>query len=718
MKGYLLFYLLIVTPMTFANDYFDTRRANTLGDFGNIGLMQMPTARMGDDGQLNFSLSHVWPYERYSLNLQILPGVESTLRYSNTLNRLYGPADFSGSQTWKDRSFDIKMRIINESNNTPEISVGFRDLAGTGAFASEYLVASRRYYDFDFTLGMGWGNMGTRGQISNPLLKISKSFANRTPPADSGQVRSRSFFRGEKSSIFAGIVYRPPISGLTLKAELDGNNYQQEPLSNNQKVKSPINLGATYSFNNAVDLSLAFERGNKAMLQLVFSENLKTGRDFPKSDPLPVTVAPINNALSTATNNKYPSASISQTIENVTKALSNNGFKVDNISVDLGETLITAYVSQNRWRNLALAAGRAARIIANNTPPNFSQFHINNLDEGVVTADFFLQRKDLVLAESGESSAEEMMLNSNKWQSAISESSTKVDNQSFINPDRYPAFDWNWSLNLRQHIGGPDNPYFYQIFLQVNGNWQIAKGLSLYGAFNANIINNFSGLKNPSNSQLPHVRSDIKEYLQQGKNSVARLQADYVVKPADDTYAKISAGLLEEMYAGFGIEMLYRPNNERWSIGANIYEVQQRDYRQRFDLLNYRVNTGHIEWTYRLPFYNINANVSAGQYLAGDRGVTLGFSRELNNGVSFGVWTTKTNVSAAEFGEGSFDKGIFISVPLDRISFQSSRNMMNFSWRPLTRDGGQKLSIGKPLKSLLDNTDSDSLNTQWPSVLK
>ena len=40
------------------------------------------------------------------------------------------------------------------------ISLGFRDLMGTGLFDSEYIVGSKRVGPFDFTLGMGWGNMG------------------------------------------------------------------------------------------------------------------------------------------------------------------------------------------------------------------------------------------------------------------------------------------------------------------------------------------------------------------------------------------------------------------------------------------------------------------------------------------------------------------------------------------------------------------------------
>ena len=43
--------------------------------------------------------------------------------------------------------------------------------------------------------------------------------------------------------------------------------------------------------------------------------------------------------------------------------------------------------------------------------------------------------------------------------------------------------------------------------------------------------------------------------------------------------------------------------------------------------------------------------------LAGDKGVTLDLSRRFKSGFTMGVFATKTNLSAEEFGEGSFDKG-------------------------------------------------------------
>ncbi len=65
-----------------------------------------------------------------------------------------------------------------------------------------------------------------------------------------------------------------------------------------------------------------------------------------------------------------------------------------------------------------------------------------------------------------------------------------------------------------------------------------------------------------------------------------------------------------------------------------------------------------------------------------------------------GAFATKTNVSAAEFGEGSFDKGIYLNIPFDTFLPRSSFDVANFLYHPLTRDGGAILSRQFPLAGL------------------
>ena len=56
-----------------------------------------------------------------------------------------------------------------------------------------------------------------------------------------------------------------------------------------------------------------------------------------------------------------------------------------------------------------------------------------------------------------------------------------------------------------------------------------------------------------------------------------------------------------------------------------------------------------------------------------------------------GLWMTLTDVSAKQFGEGSFDKGMFFKIPFDGLFGRNTRGNYNAAIRPIQRDGGQRL---------------------------
>ena len=157
----------------------------------------------------------------------------------------------------------------------------------------------------------------------------------------------------------------------------------------------------------------------------------------------------------------------------------------------------------------------------------------------------------------------------------------------------------------------------------------------------------------------------------------------------------ITAGILEEMFNGIGFEYLYFNQDSNYAIGFEAFEVKKRDYEMRFGSLDYSNITAHINFYYRnnrvIPF---DTKISYGEYLAGDEGITIDFSRSFQNGTKFGIFASFTDVSTEQFGEGSFDKGIYFNIPV-------FGNLINYSWRPLTKDPGAKLNRKNTLHSLL-----------------
>ncbi len=229
--------------------------------------------------------------------------------------------------------------------------------------------------------------------------------------------------------------------------------------------------------------------------------------------------------------------------------------------------------------------------------------------------------------------------------------------------------------------------------------------LSLTGEAEANIYDNFNTSRS-ANSALPHVRTDFLTFFTKGKNGIGELEANYLFRLSPDVTAVARAGYLESMYAGVGGEILWRPENQRWALDVDLFDVQERNFDRLFGLQKYHVLTGHVSLYYESPWYGYIFGLHAGQYLAGDKGVTVDITRRFSTGVEVGAFFTKTNVSAAQFGEGSFDKGFIIKIPLGWSLPVSTQNALNMVIRPVQRDGGQRLDGDN---SLYDYTRRSSM---------
>ena len=94
--------------------------------------------------------------------------------------------------------------------------------------------------------------------------------------------------------------------------------------------------------------------------------------------------------------------------------------------------------------------------------------------------------------------------------------------------------------------------------------------------------------------------------------------------------------------------------------------------------------------------------------------MTLEVIRRFDNGFVLGAYATKTNVSSKQFGEGDFDKGIYLSIPLDALLPRSSKFALGFAWSPLTRDGGARLGRSNTLYELTSVRDQGAFNFAAP----
>ena len=124
-------------------------------------------------------------------------------------------SSFSGNQSLKDKGLDLKFRLLEESNFIPQLAIGVRDIGGTSLFASEFIVASKRIKNADFTLGMGWGVL-SNNSFKNPLGNLSDRFYTRQErdldaTSEGGALNLNTLFTGKSGVVWRNRIIYPKV---------------------------------------------------------------------------------------------------------------------------------------------------------------------------------------------------------------------------------------------------------------------------------------------------------------------------------------------------------------------------------------------------------------------------------------------------------------------------------------------------------------------------
>ncbi len=653
----------------------------TASDWGGAGLLQTPSARMQNTGHFTFNMSRAYPYTQGNIMFQPFDWLEAGFRYTNVSNIPYGSEALSGSQAYKDKSLDAKFRLVTESAYVPQVAVGLRDIAGTGLFSGEYLVASKRTGAFDWSLGLGWGYVGGRGNLRNPLSGISSAFDTRK--ADTGQGGNfalNSYFRGP-TALFGGVQYQTPWKPLILKLEYDGNDYQHEPQSNNLRQSSPWNFGAVYRANRSVDVTLGVERGNTAMLGITLHTQLDGISMLKLSDPprVPVTSMRAQKAPDWAATTRDIEIQSQWRVQRIEQFGREIRLEIDGARARF-------------WRE---RTDRVAAVLHRDAPAAVDRFVLAYSEGGVDMAEHVIDRDAWVAQQIRPLPLHEQR------EAIIARSPGQTAAQSALYQSVRPRFESNLGPDYRHTLGGPDGFVLYQLSALERVKLRLGDNTWLQGSLRLRLLDNYDKFRyDPPTSSIgaPRVRTHLREYLTYGPLTMPNLQLTHMGRFDKNQYYSLYGGYIEDMFAGVGGEWLYRPFASRVAFGVDVNAVQQRNFRQDFgfdkaeEQTGYRVATGHATLYWDTGWNNVMANLSVGRYLAKDIGATVQVSRVFENGVALGGFFTKTNMSSEQFGEGSFDKGIFLSLPFDAFLTRSSGTTANFIWKPLTRDGGAMLA--------------------------
>ncbi|MFN3969785.1 MAG: YjbH domain-containing protein [Gemmobacter sp.] len=699
-------------------------RAPTLNHYGATGLIDMPSGEAQPDGQLSVTSAHFGPISRTTLSFQITPRLSGSFRFLGIRdwNRNLCPPDCSGEnqfETYFDRSFDLRYQVLKEGRYLPAVTVGLQDFAGTGILAGEYVVATKQVApQIKATLGLGWGRLGSAGSIGSP-------FGARPPitVGFGGNFNTNTWFRGPAAA-FGGIEWQVN-ERLDFKLEYSSDAYAEEAGRRGTfRRKSPVNLGLEYALAPGARVGAYYMYGSTFGIAGHVTLN---PRDRPfagsvESSPVPVAPRQSAGALGWGTAWVQEPGAQDRLVARLSQLLAADGIRVEGLRAE--GTRAELRIRNSRYDAGAQAAGRAARAMSQVMPPSVETFEIVPLVNGMATASVVLRRSDIEALEFAPDGAAAVQA-----RARIGSAGARPAGMS-REAGLYPAYTWSLAPYQRLRLFDQNAPAKLDIGVRGTLRYDLAPGVYLQGAVTQKVLGNLDDRPPlPSRGRLQPVRSAVYWYDAEGTTAIEKLALHWNTTLGPDLYGRVSAGYLERMFGGVSAEVLWKPVGSRFALGAEVNYLAQRapDGGLGFKLpatiyetdaaspggpTTYRVATGHVSAYYELA-QGFHVQLDVGRYLAGDVGATLSIDREFDNGWRVGAFATKTNVSARDFGSGSFDKGIRIEIPFAWVLGKPSRQTSTTVLRPFGRDGGARLEVDGRLYEEVRGYHAPGLNPQW-----
>lgn len=667
---------------------------------GPLGLNTVPSARMDEPGTVRAGIAALDPYIHSFAGIQIAAPLYIGLRQT---------AEVSGLRDSADRLYpgmDIKLRLAREGPHTPEISVGIQSALGHKRMAGEYLALSKRWSGFDFTAGLGWGRFGSAGHFKNPLRLMGRHFSGRRPLDGEAPNEPDDWFTGAETGFFAGVEYFTPVDGLSLKFDYGADHYAAETARSDFNAPALWSAGISYTPASWISAGLAMQGNDKIMGRLSLQANpaswpLRNRADDPpapfyalhgpESEPESIHLRPISGTLIG--------------------------------DMNLSGTVAQADLHLAQTGNAPLQIGRAARTMAPHSGTDIRALEFRLVSLGLRGPSVRFMREDFEHAVSPEKQGSPQEI----WSSVeFTETAETAQNKKGNGADRlwpkspYPHL---WLTQDNQiSLAEEDTGILFRSSLLAEARMPELLGIiSLGGAFRLNLADNLHRLEESRPRTLLPVRGDVDRFADR-TIALDRLYAAATYSLSPEIHTSLAAGYLEEMYAGTGAEIIYRPFRSRFALGADLWQAMKRDPHTSLNLglTGDMVLTGHVNGWYDWPGENVTAYIKAGRYLAGDLGVTAGLEKSFNNGARLQGFVTVTDNADMDLfgGETHAFHGVSLSLPLGGAPYVPDGSAFAIRAEPFGRNTGQTLDKPLSLYALTEPFTLDHMAQNWNEILE
>ncbi|MDD2776695.1 MAG: YjbH domain-containing protein [Gallionella sp.] len=651
---------------------------------GETGYINMPNGRVEADGTLRMGYSFAKPYVNMWSSIAVSPRLEVSGRYTRVMGGAMPGAAWVGYGDYKDKVISGKFLLLEEDWHTPSVAIGMNDVMGTGLFKSQYIAASKKFGALDTTLGIGSGRI---------------------------------------SGAFAGARYSPAAwDGISLVAEYDANNYQQDFLSTASHVaqrKKGVGVGLEYRWG-WITSQLGYRDG-KPNVNAYASIPLEM-KDFVPNFDEP---APDTEIVARPTMQQWQSDP--QYRQALVQQLLAQNFK--NIHLDINEHELEITLTNTRIALASRSVGRAVRTLLLRSPLEIQSLRVNYTvaDLPVVTYHFSsierLQkyfagletRKQLAPSVSvgyADKQADNTAL-LDELEQSYSHSVLDSEDGNLVSYRNESAGlnQFRLSPGFGMYFNDPSGAFRYEVLARALFDQQLADGLFFKASASLTLSQNISGVTQASNSLLPHVRTDVASYKKTGNLKLNQALLNQFYHADKGIYARASAGLYEEMFGGAGGQVLYFPERAPWAVDIAVDALKQRDVGGGFAFRPYSTVTALASLHYRLPINGVTATVRGGRFLAGDLGGRFEMKRRFRSGFEVGAWYTLTNGNDITMPGAPtrpyHDKGVFLMVPLDTLLPKDTQTSLRMPISPWTRDVGQMVASPTDLYDVMESTNNN-----------
>ena len=630
-------------------------------NFGLTGLLDTPTARVMPADSFRAGATRIDPYRYYFIGVSPFGRLEVVGR----LTEVSGVPAFTGLSTssygdFKDKAVDIKLQVVREGKYSPAVALIVMDPHGTRIYPAQVLVANKQIFPFDFTVGLGNGRYGKR-----PL------------PASGEDFRAEMFTDPEgwwrDAQPFGGIEFAPT-GTLSIVAEYSPVRYhvqERDPARERyfrDPVPSKVNVGLRWKPVRWAEIDASWQRGREVGVGI--STTFDVGKPF-----VPIYDSPW----------REKPADRSRPLEGrIAAALGDSGFS--DIGVASDDFTLRVEAQNDRYCFTPRAVEEVLSVLAQTGTGNADYVRIVVKENGIPLAEFVTTRAAI----------DDFAARAASLPGLFRVSAFRTDESETVVKDtvRRKRFTYGVKPSLDTFLNDPQRFFSYRA--GVTG-WLHAspwRGGTAVAGVEAYPVNNVGTLNAPLS--IP-VRSDVALYRKEGA-ALSRLFFEQIEKRDRGVHGRLAAGYLEVMYAGIDAEAAVPLWNGRIFLGASGSFARKREPDSPFRLADAEYHTAFLDARLNIVEWDIQADVKAGRFLAGDKGASLSLSKFVNGFVMSAWYTvTDTSVFSDPFNRGYRDKGISLSIPLRMFIGRDSKTVYRYRLSPWTRDAGQDLDRERPL---------------------